>query len=378
MKQSKSIVNAEDPNTLSHSMIRPLTDSPVHSTNQHQSPHRSGIVTDRDSQIGQLWFHFQQGFLPRCRFRGTVAIALRSQVFLLDAFWCSIFPTGKPVHDKQIKHRQTFPLNQNHGVPYGSRPLEASLPAALLRHQMQPFWMASNLAFCCLAMQKVPGDTSPVWFGSGWLSCCFCMDLLKGRVSRQAARCQSGGWRALYRISFQRPGAFGSLTCLPYDFRNNLSQVVILQKIFVLGCLQLSFHSCFWLWSKGGFQNLSSNVGPRPSSISQNLAPPISIDSFTPFQQFGPEFSSHGVLWISDSPFSFNLHSEAEADNDIGGFCILQARHGVCQLFVCSIQKDYDRNLVGRDLHFQDPSADFAACCKPAKNKTSSIAPNTE
>ena len=45
-----------------------------------------------------------------------------------------------------------------------------------------------------------------------------------------------------------------------------------------------------------GHINLSSNVGARPSSISQNLAPPISIDSFTPFQQFGPEFTSHEVL----------------------------------------------------------------------------------
>ena len=58
--------------------------------------------------------------------------------------------------------------------------------------------------------------------------------------------------------------------------------------------------------------------------------------------------------------------------------CILQRAMVFASCLPWSIQKDYDRNLVGRDLHFQDPSADFAACCKPAKNKTSSIAPNTE
>ncbi len=339
MKQSKSIVNAEDPNTLSHSMIHPLTDSPLYSTNQHQSPHRSGIVTDGQGMTN--WpavMPFSARLPAQMPFRRHGGHSTMKPSF---SPWCLVmldFTTGKPIRHKEMNNA-SFPAQSNSwGPPDGSRPLEASLPAALLHHQMQPFWMASNLAFCkmvswshiiCVIWVRLTGLLFLHGFVKGTHFCGW-ESWITTQSSFKILCVKLRGAKVVVEEHTEYPsrGPEHSVVWHAHMIQKQVVSGGDFADHFRTWLPATELSLLFWAWIKRWLPE-SFFVGPRPSSINQNLAPPISIDSFTPFQQFGPEFFT---LWISDSkPFSFNLH-EVEADNDIGGFASCR-RFMVCQLF---------------------------------------------
>ena len=159
------------------------------------------------------------------------------------------------------------------------------------------------------------------------------MDLLQGRVSRQAARCQSGGWRALYRISFQRPGAFGSFTWVTTWFPKQLvsggdfadhfrtrlpaTELSLLFLAFIKWGLPESFFQC---WTKAFIY--------QPESCTTNQHWFLhSLPAVWPL-------SSLHMKCCESLTHPSASTSKVEAHNDIGGFASYRrAIAGVCQLF---------------------------------------------